>query len=137
MIYTNAPGSTGATTGTFTITLNYAAYVSFITSTGRTPLTGTSGTIFTDTLGPGISRTVQLRMQVAQPLPYDLVSFTSTATIAQPAINISDSDSENTPVNIPIYTLIKVNTSSGNPPVSPNDTINYLIYVTNTGIITA
>jgi uncharacterized repeat protein (TIGR01451 family) len=137
MIYSNAAASTGATTGTFTVTLNYATYLSFTNSTGRTPVAGSGGTIFTDTLGAGISRTVRLRMLVAQPLPYDLVSFTSTATIAQPAIDISDSESENTPVNIPIFTLVKVNTSPGNPAVGAGATINYLIYVTNTGIITA
>ena len=33
LIYSNASAATGATTGTFSITLNYAPYVSFITYT--------------------------------------------------------------------------------------------------------
>ena len=136
MIYTNASGATGATTGTFTITLDYAPYITFITSTNRFPVPGTNGTIFTDTLGPGISRTVLLRMQVARPLPYALTSFTSTATIYQPDVDISDSESENTPVVLPIYQLVKTRLTSGNPPVDANDLIAYVIFVTNTGTVT-
>jgi uncharacterized repeat protein (TIGR01451 family) len=136
MIYTNAPASTGATTGTFTVTLNYASYLSFTLATGRTPVPGSNGTIFTDTLGPGISRTVQLQLRVARPLPYDLTIFTSTATIVNLAVDISDSESENTPVALPVFNLVKVNTSPGNPPVGPGDPIGYRIYVTNTGTVT-
>jgi uncharacterized repeat protein (TIGR01451 family) len=136
LIYSNAPAATGATTGTFTVTLNYASYVTFITSTGRLPVVP-DGTVFTDTLGPGISRTVNLRMQVARPLPYDLLSFTSTATIYQPDVNVSSSDSEETPVWLPRYNLIKTNSSPlGNPPVRPGDSIGYQIVVTNTGEVT-
>ena len=143
MVYSNASAVTGATTGTFTITLDYAPYTSFITFTatpvnppGPRLISGSSGTIFTDTLGPGISRTVQLRMQVARPLPYNLTSFTSTATIYQPAVDISDSDSEETPVVLPIYQLVKTRTTPSNPPVDANDTIVYVIYITNTGSVT-
>lgn len=136
MIYTNASGATGATTGTFTITLDYAPYITFITSTNRYPVPGTNGTIFSDTLGPGISRTVSLRMQVAQPLPYTLLSFTSTATIYQPDVDISDTNSQETPVNLPRYTIVKVNTVPSNPPIQPDASIAYKIYVTNTSSIT-
>jgi fimbrial isopeptide formation D2 family protein/uncharacterized repeat protein (TIGR01451 family) len=136
LIYSNAAAATGATTGTFTITLNYASYVTFITSTGRLPVVP-DGTVFTDTLGPGISRTVNLRMQVARPLPYTLTSFTSTATIVQPDVNVSSSDSEETPVWLPRYQLVKNNSSPlGNPPVRPGDSIGYQIIVTNTGEVT-
>jgi uncharacterized repeat protein (TIGR01451 family)/fimbrial isopeptide formation D2 family protein len=136
MIYTNASGATGATTGTFTITLDYAPYITFITSTNRFPVPDTNGTIFTDTLGPGISRTVFLRMQVARPLPYALTLFTSTATIYQPEVDISDSESESTSVVLPVFDLVKVNTTPGNPPVREGYPIGYRIYVTNTGAVT-
>ena len=75
-------------------------------------------------------------MQVARPLPYNLTSFTSTATIYQPAVDISDSDSEETPVVLPIYQLVKTRTTPSNPPVDANDTIVYVIYITNTGSVT-
>ncbi len=139
MVYSNASAATGATTGTFTVTLNYASYTSFITYTappGPRLIAGSNGTIFTDTLGPGISRTVQLRMQVARPLPYNLTSFTSTATIYQPLVDISDSESEETPVVLPIYQLVKTRTTPGNPPVDTDDTIVYVIQITNTGSVT-
>ncbi len=136
MIYSNASAATGATTGTFSVTLNYAPYITFITSTGRLPVPGTAGTLFTDTLGPGISRTVQLRMQVARPLPYTLTSFTSTATIYQPDADISDTDSEETPVLLPRFDLVQFNAATGNPPISPGSPIIYKIFVTNTSSIT-
>jgi uncharacterized repeat protein (TIGR01451 family)/fimbrial isopeptide formation D2 family protein len=143
MVYSNASAATGATTGTFSITLDYAPYASFITYTatpvnppGPRLIAGSNGTIFTDTLGPGISRTVQLRMQVARPLPYNLTSFTSTATIYQPAVDISDSESEQTPVVLPVYQLVKTQTTPGNPPVSANSSLAYAIHVTNTGPVT-
>lgn len=136
LIYSNASAATGATTGTFSITLDYAPYITFITSTGRLPVPGTGGTLFTDTLGPGISRTVQLRMQVARPLPYDLTAFTSTATIYQPDADISDTDSEETSVLLPLYQLTKNRSTPGNPPVNANDLIAYIIAVTNTSSIT-
>lgn len=135
LIYSNAPAVTGATTGTFTITLNYAPYVTFITSTGRLPIVP-DGTIFTDTLGPGISRTVNLRMQVARPLPYHLTSFTSTATIYQPNVDVSSTASEETPVWLPRYELVKLNSSPANPPIGPGELIGYRIFVTNTGEVT-
>lgn len=142
LIYSNASAATGATTGTFSITLNYAPYVSFITYTAAPAnppgpfLLAGDGTLFTDTLQPGISRTVQLRMRVAQPLPYTLASFTSTATIYQPSVDISDSESEETPVVLPIYQLVKTRSTPGNPPVNANDLIAYVIVITNTGPVT-
>ena len=109
LIYSNAAGATGATTGTFTITLGYADYVSYTAHTSTpTPnppgpwlIPGTAGSVFTDTLGPGVSRTIRLRMLVDKPLPYTLEVFTSTATIDDRAADISDSESEDTPVAIP------------------------------------
>ncbi len=136
MIYSNASKSTGATTGTFTVTLDYAPYLTFITSTGRLPLPGTGGTIFTDTLGAGVTRTVLLRMQVARPLPYDLykTGFTSTATIYQPSVDISATDSEQTDVLQPIFDLVQ--SKVGNLYTGPGDSVTYNIYVTNTSSIT-
>ena len=142
LIYSNASAATGATTGTFTITLDYDPNITFITSTGRSPVvtgtlgvTGTYGTTFTDTLGAGISRTVLLRMQVARPLPYTLTSLTSTAAIYQPTAEPSAVDDENTPVNIPIFTIVKTETGSGF--TRPGAGLTYRIYVTNTGEVTA
>ncbi|CAG0929307.1 hypothetical protein TFLX_01243 [Thermoflexales bacterium] len=144
LIYSNATGATGATTGTFTITLGYADYVSYTAYTATpapTPpgpwLINPDGSVFTDTLGPGASRTIRLRMLVDKPLPYTLAVFTSTATISDRASDAFDTESENTPVAIPVFTFEKVNTTPGNPPLGSGQGIGYRIFVTNTGSVTA
>jgi uncharacterized repeat protein (TIGR01451 family)/fimbrial isopeptide formation D2 family protein len=145
LIYTNAPAATGATTGTFTITLGYAEYVSYTAHTatpspnppGPWLIPGTAGSVFTDTLGPGVARTIRLRMMVDKPLPYTLEVFTSTATIDDQASDATDLESESTPVDIPIFTFYKVNMTPGNPPIGSGAPIGYQIFVTNTGPVTA
>ena len=144
MIYSNAPAATGATVGTFTITLNHAEYVTYKTHTSTpTPnppgpwLISTTGghVIFTDTLQPGQARTIRIPMTVTKPLPYTLAVFTSTATIDDWASDATDSESEDTPVDIPRFTFYKV--FLGAPPVTSQDTLPYQIFITNTGQVTA
>ena len=133
LIYSNT--GLGTVTGTFTITLGYDPNITFVTSTVPYPVVGTGGTIFTATLTPGASKTVTLTTRVNQPLPYTLTDITSTATIYQPEADQSADAAETTSIGRPIFELVKVNTTPGNPAVGAGAAIGYWIDVTNTGTI--
>ena len=149
MTYSNAPAGTGATTSTFTITLNYPPeYLSF-----KTPPTGcgaikcyfvnagAGAVVFTGTLGTvgaSISSTVNLVMTVTRPLPYWLNVITSTATIMDRVLgaDASASDDESTPVALPRFDMAKWR-AGGAALVYDGAPIVYNFAITNTGSVVA
>ncbi len=129
VVYTN----NGISAENLVLTLNYDDHLIYGNKSG-TATASPDGTVFTDTVPAGQSRTLLIYMAVEAPLLYDLTTLTSEVGISSQGA-FGDSDSLTLNLARPIIVLDKHVTS--NPPTAFNDPVWFTFTLRNTGSWTA
>ncbi len=131
--YTVVYSNNGTATKPVTLTMNYGPYLTFLSSTPLTPVSGDN--VFVDPGVPptGVNRTLSIRLRVNAPLPYTLEQIDSDVTIASPGAP-SESDAWTITLLRPILSLQKEGPAV---PSGVGQPMQYAITVQNDGTFTA